>query len=110
MAVPRVWVICAELADLPGAVFFREGADPSNPVAWAFGWTVDVRKAELYRSQGAALAALRSGGVSRRSKWRAVPVVFRCGACGVPVSFDGRGSWVDATGGDGCGAGVHLPE
>lgn len=34
----------------------------------------------------------------------------RCGWCGVTVWPDGRGSWVDATGGDGCGEGVHAPE
>lgn len=34
----------------------------------------------------------------------------RCGWCGVTVWPDGRGSWIDASGGDGCGEGVHAPE
>lgn len=34
----------------------------------------------------------------------------QCAGCGAVVRSDGRGAWVDATGGDGCGAGVHAPE
>jgi hypothetical protein len=32
-----------------------------------------------------------------------------CKHCGTLIKSDGKGSWVDATDGDGCNSGVHEP-
>lgn len=93
------WRTVAKLPAGTGAEVWRQ----VRPRAWGRG---ELQAREV-RVSGPRVDVLLVGSASVFA-WASGAA--RCGWCGASVVPDARGSWIDASGGDGCGEGVHAAE